>query len=321
MATNIPKAQNPRHKKLSAKQIRFRQHANKIKKAWQGKPEKIRQTIEKILEEYAGKGIEQQLLLAYIELLFNVFRKPIIKEDPVKYDLILSWVRKRKAEVVSEVFFYAFKFKWENKYWVTKLSQLNATKNARGIIKRNLSEGTPGDDLKTIKVNIYQLLQNGVFPDVNEFNPVDIAEVISAMKSLEYFDKEILDLEKSNTADDQPPSNLLIQVNQNSESDTLNGPDEVLSINIPINKITDAIKASNPYEPEISNYENQQFPPLELYNRKQAAKILQVSEPTLDRYVRDGILNYCTIGEDGPKRYRREDLEACLISRNKMIRR
>ncbi len=311
--------QNTRHKKRTAKQIRFRQHANKIKKAWQGKLQKIQQVIQKILDEYADKPMEQQILLAHIELEFAIFRRPIMLEDPVKYELVLRWIKKRKAEVLSGIFFHAFKFQWENKYWVSPLVQLEALKEGQVIIKRNLLEGTPGDDRKAEMAHIYQKLQSGFFPDVAKFNPADIAEVMSGIMSLEYFEQEISSLKGFNTNAIHNPNNLQIQINQNDDSDTIN--DEVISINIPLGKITDALESQDSQEMEILSNEKQQPLALELYNRKQAAIVLQVSEPTLDKYVLEGKLNYCTIGPDGPKRFRREDLDACLHERNNNIRR
>lgn len=321
MKTVKPKTQKAQARKRTAKQIRFRQHANKIKKAWALKPERIIQTIEKILDGYAGKLMEQQLVLVNIQLMFAVFRKPIENEDPVKYNLIHSWVHKRKAEIVSEIFFYAFKFQWENKYWVTPASQLKATKNARNTIERNLTEGTPGDNFKSTKVNIFQLLQNGIFPGKGKFSSVDIAEVISGMKSLEYFDNEIAKLENSNPKGESSPSNLIIQVNQNDEEDDVNGLQEEISINIPINKITDAIKTSFSSEPDTPISESKEPLPLTYYNRVKAAEVLGVTPPTLDSYVRKGDLNYRTMGKEGRKIYLHEDLDAYMVARNKKIRR
>lgn len=99
-------------------------------------------------------------------------------------------------------------------------------------------------------------------------------------------------------------------MNKNEESDGYSGLDKIISINIPLTRITEAIKTSNSHKLEIPINEKQQLLPHELYNRKQAAKVLQVSEPTLDSFFRDGRLNYCRICTNGPKKYRREDLEA-----------
>jgi hypothetical protein len=308
-------------KNLTTKQIRFRQHANKIKKAWQSNPETIQLSIQKILDGYADKQLEQQLLMVYFELVFAIYKKPIRAEDPDKYDLILSWVRKRKAEVISEIFFQAFIFQWKNKYWVTKIAEVNAIKEAQKILTRNLLEGTSGDEQKIEKVKISQLLSNGVFPDVTKFNPVDIAEVISGMKSLDYFEQELINLEIPNNDKGYPLSNLIIQVKPESEEGDLNGLDKFISINIPIKPITRAIDNLSPTGPPHDKSQDEQAAPIELYNRKNAAKVLQVSPPTLDSFVKNGSLVYVTLGKDGEKRYRREDLEACILERNKNVRR
>jgi len=141
------------------------------------------------------------------------------------------------------------------------------------------------------------------------------------MKSLNYFEQELTNLNIPNKVIGYPPSTVIIQVKPENNEGNLNGQDEFISINIPIKPITHAIDNLSPMEHTHDKSQDEHAAPIELYNRKNAAKVLQVSPPTLDNCVKNGSLVYVTLGKDGEKRYRCEDLEACLISRNKMIRR
>jgi len=321
MKTTTSSKADRQSKKLTAQQIRFRQHANKIKKAWPLKPERIQQAIEKILDEYADKQMEQHLILVYLELTFAIYRKTIIGEGQLKYDLILRWVRQRRTEVLADNNFQVVRIKWEDKYWATPSIKIQSIQDAVKIITRNLTVGTPGDNNKLEKLKIYSWLAKGIFPDTDKYAQVDIAEVLSGMKALEYFGQELLKLDPTLPSLGQAPTNLNIQVKHKQENEDEFDPDDLLAINIPMNKITRAFKEN--MEPVVDKPKNDlpQHPALEIYNRKQAAEVLQVSPPTLDALVREGVLKFCTIGENGPKRYRREDLESCLKDRNAVRRR
>ncbi len=46
---------------------------------------------------------------------------------------------------------------------------------------------------------------------------------------------------------------------------------------------------------------------------KQAAQVLSVSVRTLERLIKNGVLRVYRVGLNGPRRFRREDLERALI--------
>ncbi len=303
--TKTTQASKKQRQKKSKRPHQFRSYLNEIRPIWKNTPDKVIPMMEDMIIKKARYLFDRIILLDYIQRFLEIHEYKIRKVKSAKFDEVYNWVFLYKLDTNAEIYNWLRMQKYIHKFWLNDELQLEYLRKEIKERSGKLRVNHPSDEKRSRLYEIYSLLIDGEFPDLEKYDLIEISIIIAEITFIDFLKQE-----EQQFSARQHPKTFIVPVELTTPSKT---GEHSLQVKIPqgfFEKIQKEI-----LHKELENLElpkNRNVPEPKFYTRQETAKIMNVSLNTVDKLTKEGTLKCHRIKGTSMKRYKWEDIDNAL---------
>lgn len=261
--------------------------------------------MEDMIKKKADYLFERSTILEFVQRFLEIHQEKIMQVNPGTFDEVYGWLFLYNLETNTEIYNWIRMQKYKHKFWLNDELHLEYLRKEIADRSHKIQVSPGVDDKESELFEIYGLLKQGEFPDIEKYGLRNISIVMADLLFIDFLKEEQQRLLAANY-----PKTLMVPVELTTPSKT---GEYSLQIKVPPEFFKDIQKEILHQELEkIELPKTNKIPEPKLYTREETAKLMNVSIGTIDNLTKDGTLKCHRIKGTAMKRYKWEDIDNAL---------